>query len=90
MNNKKIIYEAMEKSKTDKAFRKLLLSNPKETIKKASGIELPEDMKIKFIEKDADVSAMFILPDYNNKKLSDEELEEICGGAFINSIHQKC
>jgi hypothetical protein len=47
----------------DLAFRTRLLENPRATLAEALGYELPASLRIRFIEKDANVDVMVVLPD---------------------------
>lgn len=47
----------------DLAFRKRLLEDPRVTLAEALGYELPASLRIRFIEKDANVDVMVVLPD---------------------------
>lgn len=41
----------IEKAMTDEAFKKELIANPKEALKKEFNIELPEDINVKVLEE---------------------------------------
>jgi hypothetical protein len=66
----------------DGDFRKKLLAEPREVIYQEFGIELPPSFRVRFIEKDPELDALFVLPDYlpEAAELSDMELEAVAGG----------
>ena len=73
--------EGMRKQITDKAitddgFRSALLSDPKDTISKELGIDLPEDFQIKVHESDASTLHLS-LP---ITEIGEEQLEAIAAG----------
>jgi hypothetical protein len=75
----KILARASE----DAEFRSQLLGNPRQAIFDAFGIRIPGSFRVKFIEKDPDVDALIVLPDYRQPdgELSDRDLETVSGGA---------
>lgn len=71
------------KAAEDPDFRELCLSNPKAAVKKATGIEVPDDFNLRFVENNgADLTV--VLPDEEPKSeddlLSDDDLEDVAGG----------
>lgn len=72
----------ISRAAVDADFRRLLVDSPAEAISQATGIQLPEHVTLKFVEKEKGVDAMFVLPDYVNveAELSAEELEAVAGG----------
>jgi hypothetical protein len=65
----------------DREFRQTLLADPKTAILKSFGIQVPDDFKLRFIEKPSDLDALIVLPDPpSSGALSDEELESVAGG----------
>ena len=81
-NDEQILNEITARAATDRAFRQRLISAPEATITEVTGVALPAQYKVKFVEKDAGVDAMFVLPDLldPNGELSAEELESVAGG----------
>lgn len=76
----------VERAATDRAFRSSLLSDPRGAIQQAFGVRIPADVRIKFIEKTADVDALIVLPDLRSPtgELSDNDLEGVAGGVQMN------
>lgn len=76
-----------KKAMTDKAFRQLCLDNPAEAIKEATGMEVPENFKVRFVENEG-VDATFVLPNLTggDNELSETELDQVAGGG----IGEKC
>jgi hypothetical protein len=79
--------EALEAVKAraavDPEFRQLLLEDPRQAVLDEVGVELPEDLTVKFVEKDAGVDLMAVLPDPipEAEELTEDELEAVAGGA---------
>jgi hypothetical protein len=73
----------LQKATTDLAFREQLLTNPRRAIQEAYGVRIPASFRIKFIERDPDVDALVVLPDYQDPsgQLSDDTLDAVAGGA---------
>jgi hypothetical protein len=72
----------LARSASDRAFRQALLTNPRAAIRDAFGIEIPVTFRIKFVERDADLDALVVLPDLQSSdvELSDDALESVSGG----------
>ena len=81
------VQEVLARSAVDSEFRAGLLTDPRNTLEKAAGKRIPENLRVKFIEKDADCDAMFVLPDpVSTDELSPEQLEAVAGGCIDVSI----
>ena len=78
----RIIDALTTRATTDAAFRSQLLADPRSTIEKVAGQPLPPEFNIKFVEKDSNVDALIVLPDFvpHNSELSVDELEAVAGG----------
>ena len=75
------VQELLTRSAVDPDFRTALLTDPRTALEQAAGKPLPENLRVKFIEKDADCDAMFVLPDpVNRDELTPEQLEAVAGG----------
>lgn len=75
------VQELLTRSAVDHDFRTALLTDPRGALEQAAGKSLPDNLRIKFIEKDADCDAMFVLPDpVNRDELTPEQLEAVAGG----------
>ena len=53
----------LARAETDVAFRTLLLIEPHRAIADAFGIHVPQDFRLRFIERHSDVDALVVLPD---------------------------
>lgn len=53
---------AITRAAVDLEFRMRLLTDPRAALAEVLGYELPASMRIKFVEKDADVDVMVVLP----------------------------
>lgn len=84
------VQEVLAKAALDRDFRAGLLTDPRTTLEKMAGRPLPENLRVKFIEKDGDCDAMFVLPDpVVADELTPEELEAVAGGfdITVGDIH---
>ena len=80
----------LARSEIDAAFRARLLSDPRRAIADAFDMRVPDDFRIRFIERDADVDALIVLPDLRRPEtaeLSDSDLEQVTGGAHAHNAH---
>ncbi len=57
-----IRFKVFAKSLHDPDFRALCLSNPLEAVKQATGVDLPPDTKLSFVEKNEDFIYCYKLP----------------------------
>ena len=75
------VQELLARSAVDNDFRTALLTDPRTALEQAAGKQIPENLRVKFIEKDADCDAMFVLPDpVTSDELTPEQLEAVAGG----------
>jgi hypothetical protein len=72
----------LDLSSTDPAFRARLLADPRSAIASEFGIVVPENFRVKFIEREPEVDALIVLPDPQRPdgELSDRELDVVAGG----------
>jgi hypothetical protein len=72
----------LDRAATDRVFRKRLLVEPRAAIFESFGVIIPLTFRIKFIERDADLDALIVLPDLRTggDELSDDDLEKVSGG----------
>ncbi len=72
----------LERSSVDHDFRRQLLEDPRRVIQDSFGILIPADFRIRFVEKDPEVDALVVLPDFkaSGDELSDRDLEHVSGG----------
>ncbi|ULO09865.1 NHLP leader peptide family natural product precursor [Paenibacillus sp. 19GGS1-52] len=98
MSNEDVVANAIEavtsKAVTDNEFRALCLSNPREAVKQATGLELPENFKLQVVEN-AGAHYTLVLPDaVSGEELNESELEQVAGGAtsttFMFLIAPEC
>lgn len=80
------------RAETDPGFRSQLLAEPHRAIHDAFGIRIPEDFRIRFIERDTDVDALIVLPDLRPPQpladeLSEHDLESVTGGTHAHNAH---
>jgi len=75
--------QVLELSTVDTDFRRRLLSTPHEAIRDAFGIHIPPHFRLRFVERDADVDALVVLPDVATgaEELSDDDLDSVSGGS---------
>ncbi|WP_027087441.1 NHLP leader peptide family RiPP precursor [Cohnella panacarvi] len=80
----KAIEAITSKAATDRQFRSLILSNPHEAVKQATGIELPDYFKLQVVENDG-AHYTLVLPDaaVEDEELSESELQKVVGGAAV-------
>ncbi|MCK9224623.1 MAG: NHLP leader peptide family RiPP precursor [Candidatus Muirbacterium halophilum] len=78
---KATIEKIQVKASTDKKFREKVLSNPEQAIKEISGKDIPEGFKIKIIENAKGIDQTFVLPDFIGEELTDQDLDNVAGGA---------
>lgn len=82
-----ILGQVLQRSATDRAYRTRLIEQPESVIEEAIGrplSSLPNPVRVKFIEKDANLDALVVLPDFLDPEgnLSDAELEAVAGGEW--------
>ncbi|GJG89790.1 hypothetical protein tb265_49710 [Gemmatimonadetes bacterium T265] len=73
----------LARASVDRQFRRQLVDDPRQAIQQAFGITIPNGFTMKFVERDRDVDALVVLPDFQNAdgELSDADLESVAGGA---------
>jgi len=81
-SNAEVLTAVLARAETDVAFRQQLLTNPHRAIHDAFGVRVPADLRLRFIERGADVDALVVLPDLRVPldELSDVDLERVTGG----------
>jgi hypothetical protein len=83
--NEVYLNRILQRSATDKAFRARLIAQPDSAIEEVIGVpvsSLPKQFRVQFMEKDAGLDALVVLPDFADPEgvLSDAELEAVAGG----------
>jgi hypothetical protein len=72
----------VERSALDRDFRLRLLADPKAAIRDAFGVELPQDFRLRFIERDRDVDLLIVLPDVvDDDVVEGDDLRGVSGAA---------
>lgn len=66
----------------DRHFRLRLLADPYRAVREGFGVDLPRGLRVKFIEKEAGVDLLVVLPDLveSTDQLDAEELDAVSGG----------
>ena len=67
---------------TDLDLRQQLLTDPGRAVLEATGVAIPSTLRVKFIEKDAELDLLIVLPDFapEDAELSPDELDAVAGG----------
>jgi len=77
----KVVAQIGKKATADQAFRKLCLENPAGAVKEVGGKDLPQGLKVRFVENEG-AHMTFVLPDMVNAgELGEEDLNRVAGGA---------
>jgi hypothetical protein len=81
-DDSKLLREVLRRSTVDAEFRSQLIENPHAAVKTATGVVLPTDLKLRFVEQPKDVDAYIVMPDFvdADSELTFEELEVVSGG----------
>ena len=78
----------VQRSIEDEEFRQRLLEDPKGTVEQELGTQLPEGVEVRVVEESAD-TIYLVLPSASpigeGGELSDQDLEEVAGGAYTDS-----
>ena len=85
----KIIFDLKKLAMKDSVFRKMCLANAAAAVKAVSGKELPEGMKVKFIENDGNHMTI-VLPDMVDGEMSESDLDSVAGGTAYSFIYSIC
>jgi hypothetical protein len=74
----------LARSAVDRQFRNHLLTDPRAALKAAFALVLPSDYNVRFIERDAHLDALIVLPDFQGEPeagdIDDDALEPVNGG----------
>ena len=79
MDRHQIEAQLKSRAASDPEFRKALISDPRGTLAKETGLELPREMKVQVIEESSDSMCLVLPPPAG--ELSDMELETVAGGS---------
>ncbi len=75
----------LARAAADIDFRRGLLADPRTTLRAMADYDLPDNLRVKFIEKGRDCDVLFVLPDpAPTDELSAEELEAVAGGIGVD------
>jgi hypothetical protein len=88
-DDSRLLGAVMTRASTDAEFRSELLKNPHRAVQGATGVTLPSNLRIRFVEQPSDVDALVVLPGFisTDGELSADELEAVAGGvAEMNAI----
>ena len=84
MNKTEALTAVLARSALDREFRRGLLIDPQTALKSALGMVIPEGFRIRFVERDADLDALVVLPDFKESgdpdEIDDRDLESVNGG----------
>lgn len=79
------IDRVLARAVADRDFRKGLLADPRTALQTMTACAVPENLRLKFIEKGRDCDVLFVLPDpVPSDELSGEELEAVAGGVGVD------
>ena len=72
----------MLKAAQDKAFREELLTDPKATLERYLGTQLPGELNVRVVENTATELTLVIPPRFSSE-LSDDDLDSVSGGQSL-------
>jgi hypothetical protein len=83
-DDSKLLREVLSRSAVDAEFRSQLIKNPHAAVKTATGVVLPSDLKLRFVEQPKDVDAYIVMPNFvdADSELTSDELEAVAGGVM--------
>ena len=72
----------LKRAASNREFRARLVGEPRAAIYEQFGVRIPDEFRIRFIEKGNDVDSLVVLPDFEepSDELSEDDLEEVAGG----------
>ncbi len=70
-----------EKAEADPEYKKRLETNPREVLAEELGADLPEKLKVHFLQQSPD--ELHIVIPANSSDLTDDELEMVSGGTWL-------
>jgi hypothetical protein len=84
----RMLHAILSRAASDPAFRSGLLAEPKQTISEAFGVTIPDQFRVRFIEKGPNLDALVVLPDLRaeSSELSESDLEVVNGGGASPSF----
>ena len=75
-----------QRAATDAEFRQLCLADASAAIAQISGVALPAESRVRFVERLEEQVLVLPKPLGEDEELSDEDLEQAAGGTFITTI----
>jgi hypothetical protein len=66
----------LDRASLDWEFRQRLLSEPLRALKDTFNLVIPASFRIRFVERDAGLDALIVLPDFTGGTRDDDELAE--------------
>lgn len=78
-----ILDDVLRRAAVEPAFRQRLLDDPTAAIGEVSAAAIPSGVRVRFIERPANLDALYVLPDpiTSSPELTATELEAVAGGA---------
>jgi hypothetical protein len=76
-----LLQQVIDRAATDPDFRTRLLELPNAAIFDTFGVAIPAAIRVRFVEKPADVDVLVVLPDpHAQDELDDGDLDAVAGG----------
>lgn len=81
-SREQLLSDILDLAITNQDFRSGLINDPKPAIFDQFGVQIPESYNLRFIERDPDLDALVVLPDFDTgcDELTDDDLDDVCGG----------
>ena len=73
--------QILSRAASDEAFREQLKSDPQAAVKEVTGVDIPSGTKIVVVEDTVEQIHLVLPPQGAGSKLSDQELQQVAGGA---------
>ena len=77
-----LLKAVLKRATVNRPFREALLTDPHTAIEQTFGIKIPAHYRVRFVEREAGVDALIVLPDFNPGAGggSDNGSEDLAGG----------
>jgi hypothetical protein len=81
-NRNTVTSQVIDRATRDSAFRQELLQNPKETVERELGVNIPPGIELRVVEETSSTLYLVLPPQAMaaGQELSDRELEQVAGG----------